>query len=94
MYGCLKSARLFWEHLSTFLAKLGFDQNRYDACVTNKYINGDICTIAWHVDDLKISHVNEKTVMKIINELENEYGKMTVNTGKTHTYCGMNMKRK
>ena len=30
MYGCLKSAQLFWEHLSTYLKKLGFKQNRYD----------------------------------------------------------------
>ena len=35
MYGCLKSARLFWEHLSSFLGKLGFTQNRYDLCVAN-----------------------------------------------------------
>ena len=56
MYGCLKSARLFWDHLSNFLSKMGFKQNNYDLCVANKEIDGNICTVAWHVDDLKISH--------------------------------------
>ena len=28
---------------------------------------------------------------KVISELEKEYGKMTVTTGKEHTYCGMNL---
>ena len=36
MYGCLKSARLFWDHLSTFLRKMGFKQNDYNLCVVNK----------------------------------------------------------
>ena len=29
--------------------------------------------------------------MKIINDLENEHGKMNVNTEKIHTYCGMTL---
>ena len=90
MYGCIKSARLFWEHLSTYLAKLGFVQNKYDLCVANKTINNNTCTIAWHVDDLKISHKEEKVVRDIIKQLEDEYGKMTVVTGDEHTNCGMN----
>ena len=48
MYDCLKSARLFWEHLSTYLAKLGFIQNKYDLCVAKKTINNSTCSIAWH----------------------------------------------
>ena len=91
MYGCLKSAQLFWKHLSTYLKKLGFVQNRYDLCVANKVINGETCTVAWHVDDLKISHKNPKIVSKIIHELEEEYGKMTVTTGDVHTYCRMTL---
>ena len=49
MYGCLKSARFFWEHLSTHLGKVGFTSNQYNLCVANKQINGNMCTIAWHV---------------------------------------------
>ena len=57
MYGCLKSARLFWEHLSNYLAKMGFVQNFYNSCVANKLIEGNLCTIAWHIDDLAVLQV-------------------------------------
>ena len=91
MYGCLKSARRFWDHLSNFLRKMGFKQNKYDLCVANKRINDNICTVAWHVDDLKISHKSQEVVKEIIEQLEIEYGKMTVTTGNVHNYCGMTL---
>ena len=69
------------------LKKLGFIQNRYDLCVANKKINGEICTVAWYVDDLKITHKSPEVVSKVICNLEQEYGKMTVTTGSVHTYC-------
>ena len=82
MYGYLKSARLFWEHLSTYFSKLGFTQNQYNLGVANKCIDRDICTVAWHVDDLKVSHKSKETVSKVISDLEKEHGKMSVTMGK------------
>ena len=72
--------------------KLGSKQNRYDLCVANKQINGKTCTIAWHVDDLKISHEEKEVVSQTIKDLEKEYGKMSVTTGDVHTYCGMTLR--
>jgi len=40
--------------------------NPYDKCIVNKKIHGKQCTIIWHVDDLKISHVEKKVVDDII----------------------------
>jgi hypothetical protein len=58
LYGTLQAALLFWENLSSFLIdELGFTANPYDKCVVNKMIKGKQCTIIWHVDDLKLSHV-------------------------------------
>ena len=91
MYGCLKSARLFWDHLSNHLSKMGFTQNNYDLCVANKTINDNICTITWHVDDLKISHKDESVVQQVIKQIEKEYGEMSVTTGSVHSYCGMKL---
>ena len=68
---------------------MGFTLNSYDNCVANKEINGKMCTVIWHVDDLKISHVEEQVVKDIIEEIEKKFGKMSVNIGKTHTYLGM-----
>jgi hypothetical protein len=90
MYGCMKAARLFYENLSTYLLKIGFTINEYDICTANKIINGKQCTIVWHVDDLKISHVDPNVVTTIIKQLELKYGAMSITRGAKHTYVGIN----
>jgi Reverse transcriptase (RNA-dependent DNA polymerase) len=85
LYGTLKAAMLFWKKLTKTLVGWGFEVNPYDWCVANKMINGNQCTIAWHVDDLKISHKEEKVVSDVIEKLQGEFGKeapLTVNRGK------------
>ena len=92
LYGTVRAARLFWEKLSGVLKKWGFEANPYDACVVNKEINGKTCTIIWHVDDLKISHVESKVVDTVIEMLEATFGKeapMSKSRGKVHDYLGM-----
>jgi hypothetical protein len=49
-------------------------------------IDGKQCTIVWHVDDLKISHVNEK-VNTLIIKFGNE-APITVTRRKIHDYLG------
>lgn len=71
---------------------MGFRNQSLDWCVANKQINGTQCTIVWHVDDLKISHVCPETVTSIIKLLENDLGKeapLTIRRGKVHDYLGM-----
>jgi len=85
---------LFWKKLSESLKQRGFEINPYDWCVANKTINGTQCTIVWHVDDLKISHVDRSVVDSIIASLKEEYGKvgeMTVQRGKVLDYLGMTL---
>ena len=57
------------------LKDMGFVLNSYDMCVANKMIDGHQCTIAWYVDDNKISHVDEKVVTKVINRLSLNLGR-------------------
>jgi len=45
-------------------------------------INGKQCTIAWYVDDNKISHVEPDVVTEIVAKIEKRFGKMTVTQGK------------
>ena len=62
-------------------------------------VNGKQLTIVWHVDDLKILHVDENVVTKIISKLEKQYDKdaygnecpLTVCRGKKHDYLGMTL---
>jgi Reverse transcriptase (RNA-dependent DNA polymerase)/Zinc knuckle len=94
LYGTLKAAMLFWKKLTGILESWGFVTNKYDSCVANKVINGKQCTIAWHVDDLKISHVDSAVVSSVIDQLSGEFGKeapLTVNRGKVHDYLGMTL---
>ena len=93
LYGTLQAALLFWRNLSVFLVeKMGFEANPYDFCIVNKIINGSQCTIGWHVDDLKISHIDGKVNQYILDTLQKEYGKeapIPSTTGKIHEYVGM-----
>ena len=76
LYGTLQAALLFWKDMSKFLVdELGFIVNPYDWCVVNKTINGKQCTIGWHVDDLKISHVDTDMIEGFIQALDDRFGK-------------------
>ena len=55
-------------------------------------VNGKQCMVLWHVDNLKISHVNSSVVDKVITKLEQEFGKeapITKNEGRQLKYLGM-----
>ena len=70
IYGCIESALLWYELFSSTLVNMGFIINPYDKCIANKIINGKQCTIAWYVDDVKVSHMEEKVVNEIIESIE------------------------
>ncbi len=64
--------------------------NPYNLCVTNKTVNGTQMTVCWHVDDLKVSHVNPKEVTKFGEWLSKTYGvSVATHRGKVHDYLGM-----
>jgi hypothetical protein len=94
LYGTMRAALLFWKLLSSKLVQWGFVINPYDWCVANKMIDGKQCTIVWHVDDLKISHINEKVNTLVIKLIDSEFGNeapLTVTRGKIHEYLGMTL---
>ena len=94
LYGTMRAALLFWKLLTSKLEAWGFKINPYDWCVANKTINGQQCTIIWHVDDLKISHAEPDVVTSVIKLLESEFAKeapLTVTRGRVHDYLGMTL---
>jgi hypothetical protein len=94
LYGTLRAALLFWKLLSGKLVSWGFEINPYDWCVANKMINGKQCTVLWHVDDLKISHVSAKVNTTVINMINTKFGKeapITITRGLIHDYLGMTL---
>jgi hypothetical protein len=92
LYGTLDASLLFWRKLSKTLEDWGYERNPYDWCVMNKTVNGKQCTVLWHVDDLKMSHVDPKVIDELIADIDQEYGKeapITKTRGKVHDYLGM-----
>jgi len=57
-------------------------------------INGKQCTIAWYVDDNKVSHVSDEVLTEVIDEVKKHFGELLVSRGKEHTFLGMNLKFK
>ena len=95
LYGTLRAACLFWQKLSKQLIdEWGFTPNKYDDCVVNKMINGQQMTVVWHVDDLKVSHVDAAEVEKFVRQMETTFGEdtpLTVSRGQVHDYLGMTL---
>ena len=91
LYGCVKSAMLWYRLFTSTLQGLGFVLNPYDSCVANATIDGKQCTIVWYVDDNKISHCDPRVVSDIIEKIEKCFGKMTVTRGDEHDFLGMHI---
>jgi len=92
LYGTLRAARLFWEKLSKKLREWGLTMNPYDLCVANKMVDGKQLMVAWHMDDLKASHVKITVLEQFAGALNEEFGKETPITesyGKQHDYLEM-----
>ena len=91
IYGCIESALLWYKLFANTLQKMGFKVNPYDRCVANKMIRGKQCTIAWYVDDNKLSHVEENVVTEILDKVKDHFGELVVSRGNEHTLLGMHI---
>jgi len=70
---------------------MGFTLNPYDKCVANKVINGRQCTVAWCVDDNKLSHVQPEVVTKVLEVIKAHFGELEISRGDEHNLLGMNI---
>ena len=57
-HGTMVAGSLYYCKFSESLAKKEFVANPYNPCVWNKVIKGKQCTICFHVDNCKISHIS------------------------------------
>lgn len=92
LYGCIESAKLWFEHLSTTLIKEGFKQNPYEPCVLNKQFGSHQCTVLLYVDDILVSCEDENVLQKVFKILEDRYKQVKKKTGPVHSYLGMTIK--
>lgn len=89
LYGCIESAKLFYDNISNVLLNFGFKQNPYDSCVFNKIMYDHQCTVAIYVDDLKISCEDRRGVDDVLLELKRVYGTINVHEEDIVDYLGM-----
>ena len=89
LYGCIRSAMLWYNLFTGVLVKDGFKLNPYDPCIANKQVDGKQLTVAWYVDDLKMSHADRAVLKKLIKRIEEEFGNIKPVFGKSHDYLGM-----
>ena len=92
LYGCVQSSLLWYELYLSTLKDVGFELNLYDQCVGNANIEGKQCTVFWYVDDNKISHVDTKVVDKVIETIEEKFGRMSQTKGYEHNFLDINIK--
>ena len=91
LYGCLRSALLWYELYATKLNGMGFELNPYDTCVANKIVNDKQCTIVFYVDDNIATHMEDDVLSDLIEVVKKEVGAITVSRGNKHTFLGMDI---
>ena len=89
LYGCIESAKLWYDNLCATFRSMGFVPNPYDPCVFNRSYNDQQCTACVHVDDIKNTCVDPLGVEETITALTNRYKTITVKRGMVHSYLGM-----
>ena len=73
LYGCLQSAKAWFDHLKAVLIDIGFVQNSYDECVFNRGVDQEQVTIAVYVDDLLVTSKKLNAVQSLIKELQSRF---------------------
>jgi hypothetical protein len=88
LYGCLESAKLWYDDLSKTLKEMGFVENRKDPCVLNVMRGGHPVTVNIYVDDVLCTSVDQRDIDWVASKLKDKYGELTVNVGAKHSYLG------
>ena len=96
LYGILIASILYYKKFWKDIESIGFEVNPYDACFPNRMVNGNQHTFAWHVDNLKSSHVYPKVNNIFHRWLKKTYGSGDIGyveeiCGKVNEYLAMTL---
>jgi hypothetical protein len=90
LYGCIESARLWYNLLRSILETAGYVVNPLDPCIMNRTVNGVQCTVVIYVDDLMFTCKDHRVIRDTIAQLEARLGStLKVTEGKVHSYLGI-----
>ena len=91
LYGCVQSAKLWYELLTSELSEMGFKPNDIDPCVMNKFINGKQCTLVIYVDDILILSERNEDIEWVLQALQKRFDDVKVEKGNDLSYLGMHI---
>jgi hypothetical protein len=91
LYGCVQSAKLWFEKLTDILKGMGFVPNEVDPCVMNLMRNGKQLTLAIYVDDILALSENAEDLEWFREELEKVFDDVKAETGGEFSYLGMHI---
>ena len=89
LYGCIQSAKLWYDKLRSVLESDGFAVNPIDPCVFNKGRGADQVTVVVYVDDLMVTSRVQSHLDSVITALKSAFKSVTVKQGHVHSYLGM-----
>jgi hypothetical protein len=89
LYGCVESARLWYNLLAKSLEGLGYKKNPIDPCVFNKGVADNQSTVVVYVDDLLITTRKDDQFYELKDMLEKNFKEITLKEGKVIPYLGM-----
>jgi hypothetical protein len=89
-YGCVESARLWYNTIAAFLESKGFVKNFYDPCIfVRQNAAGVKLYCAIYVDDIKAICADQAELDLFQFQLEEIFGKVSMKDGPIHEYLGM-----
>jgi hypothetical protein len=90
LYGLPQAAKLWYDKLALTLSKLSYKPTQMDPCVFVKFHpDRGRSIIGVHVDDLLHVYQHMAFQKELLGALEEEYGKMTVQSGDVGIYTGL-----
>ena len=89
LYGCVESAKLWYDLLTSSLISDGYAQVPSDPCVFMKDINNRPTYVVVYVDDLFVVSQNMVAIDELESLLRSRFKDITVHSGTIHSYLGM-----
>ncbi len=87
LYGCIESAKLWFELLSRSLIEFGLEKSVIDPCLFFDSIRQMFVTV--YVDDLLVAAKDNDRVKELLKFLEAKFKTITLNEGSVVSYLGM-----
>ena len=92
LYGCVQSAKLWYDMLSKELESMGFVANEVDPCVYNRKVNNNQITLTIYVDDILILTDKEEDIEWVYTQLKKKFDEVKIDRGNDLSYLGMHIK--